>query len=281
MSDSPLNVMHRRTRIAPVVLCALAIVNLFLLTATEVRAQASGILTGVVTAEDASPLRLARVSIAGTQLNVVTEPDGTFRLLGVPAGVHTIEVKLLGYSPLALPVEVLGGESLYMKLLLTANPVTLAAVEVRGDSGMTPLMKGFMARKARGNGTFLDRDQIAAMQPRSFTDVLRRVAGIQIHTGIERYGGGGVVEMGRNSRGMLNRTCPVVYYLNGSPFPMTGDGQNGSINHFIAPEEVVGVEVYSGTAQIPQQFNSGMYNTRCGVVVIWTRSGPEKREPRR
>ena len=39
MSDSPLNVMHRRTRIAPVVLCALAIVNLFLLTATEVRAQ--------------------------------------------------------------------------------------------------------------------------------------------------------------------------------------------------------------------------------------------------
>ena len=80
MSDSPLNGMHRRTRITPVLVFALAIVHLFLLTATEARAQASGILTGVVTTEDASPLRLARVSVAGTQLNAVTEPDGTFRL---------------------------------------------------------------------------------------------------------------------------------------------------------------------------------------------------------
>ena len=281
MGDSSLIAFYHRPAIARVTVCAFAILCLQSVTATPARAQASGILTGVVTTEDASPIRLARVSIAGTPLNVVTESDGTFRLLGVPAGVQTIEVKLLGYAPLAVPIEVLGGESLHLKLLLTANAVTLGPVEVRADSGMTPLMKGFMARKARGDGVFFDRDQIAAMQPRSFTDVLRRVAGIQIHSGIDRYGAGGVVEMSRNSRGMLNRVCPVVFYLNGSPFPMTGDGNNGSINHFIAPEEVVGVEVYSGTARIPQQFNSGMYNTRCGVIVIWTRSGPERREPRR
>jgi hypothetical protein len=38
----------------------------------------------------------------------------------------------------------------------------------------------------------------------------------------------------------------------------------------------VAVEVYAGTSQVPQEFSSGMYNTRCGIVIVWTRSGPEK-----
>jgi hypothetical protein len=190
--------------------------------------------------------------------------------------MQTIEVALLGYSPFALPVEVLSGESLNVKVLLSRNAsVTLNTVEVHADSAnTTPLIKGFEARRARGGGTFFNRDEIAAMQPRQVTDVLRRVSGLRI----DGFGSGTVVQMGRNQAGMGNRLCPVVFYMNGSPFPLT---EQASINTFVAPEEVVAVEVYNGASQIPMQFNSGMYNTRCGVIAIWTRSGPEPRPQRR
>lgn len=254
-------------------LCAAALMHG--VAATEAAAQGFGVLTGVVMTEDASPLRLARVSISGTALAVVTEADGSFRLAGVPAGVQTLEVKLLGYAPFSVPVDVLGGESMHLKLPLSANPVTLSPVEVRADSARsTPLMKGFQARQARGDGTFFNRDEIIAMQPRQVTDVLRRVAGLRI----ESYGNGSIVQMGRNSGGMGNRVCPVVFYVNGSPFPVA---EHASINTFISAEEVEAVEVYNGASRVPQQFNSGMYNTRCGVIALWTRSGPEPRPARR
>ena len=256
-------------------LCAAVIAHGIAAAATEAAAQGFGVLTGVVMTEDASPLRLARVTISGTALAAVTEADGTFRLAGVPAGVQTIEVKLLGYAPFSVPVDVLGGESMHLKLPLAANAVTLNPVEVRADSvRMTPLMKGFQARRARGDGTFFNRDEIIAMQPRQVTDVLRRVAGLRI----DSFGNGSVVQMGRNSAGMANRFCPVVFFINGSPFPVA---DHSSINTFVAAEEVEAVEVYNGASRIPQQFSSGMYNTRCGVVALWTRSGPEARPPRR
>ena len=245
-----------------------------LIVALPADAQGVGVLSGVVTGDDAAPLKLARVSIPGTTFVVVTEPDGTFRLVGVPAGVHTLEVRLLGYTPLALPVDILGGESMHLKLLLSATPVTLSPVEVRADSVRnSPLIKAFMSRRARGAGTFFVRDEIVAMQPRQVTDVLRRVAGLRI----ESFGTGSVVQMGRNAAGMANRLCPVVFFINGSPFPLT---EQGSINNFLSPEELVGVEVYNGASQVPQLFSAGMYNTRCGVIAFWTRSGPENRPPR-
>lgn len=266
-------------RSARLTLCAVTVTQVALARITTVAAQStvattaeSGVVTGVVTADDASPLRLARVIIAGTSLKVLTDSAGGFRVAGVPAGMQTIEVGLLGYSPFALPVEVMGGESLNLKIVLSRNAsVTLNTVEVHGDSTMaSPLIKGFQARRARGGGTYFDRDEITAMQPRQVTDVLRRVSGLRI----DGFGAGSVVQMSRNQAAMGNRLCPAVFFMNGSPFPLT---EQGSINTFVAPEELVAVEVYNGASQIPPQFQSGMYNTRCGVVALWTRSGPEAR----
>lgn len=251
---------------------AAAGLNILVLWPVDPVAQEMGILTGIVTGANAAPLARARVTIAGTALATATDSSGNFRVAGVRAGTSTLEVKMLGYAPLALPVEVFAGETLNLRLLLSAEPVVLRSVEV--TAAPEPALRGFNARRARGTGRFFDQDDIVRMQPRVFTDVLRRVAGVQIQPGIERYGSGSSVQMGRNSGGMGTRVCPVEFFVNGAPFPAARDG---SINHFIAPEEVVAVEVYAGASQIPQEFSSGMYNTRCGVVAIWTRSGPEKR----
>ena len=250
--------------------------SVLVLSPVDAIAQETGTLTGIVTGANAAPLAQARVTISGTLLTAATDLSGNFRIPGIPPGIRTLEVKIVGYAPLALEVEVSAGETFHISLQMSAEPVVLSSVEVTADS-VSPALRGFEARRARGNGRFFDHDDILRMQPRVFTDVLRRVAGVQVQPGIETYGSGSSVQMGRNSGGMGARTCPVEYYLDGAPFPLGG---SGGINHFIPPEEVVAVEIYAGASQIPQQFSSGMYNTRCGVVVIWTRNGPEKRSSR-
>lgn len=107
------------------------------------------------------------------------------------------------------------------------------------------------------------------MQPRVFTDVLRRVPGVQVLPVPGPYGPGEAVRMSRTIGVTGGRPCPVLYYLNGSPFPVTGDVP---INTFIPPDEVAAIEVYSGMSQIPSEFSSSSHNARCGVIVIWTLS---------
>lgn len=237
--------------------------------------QEMGVITGTVAGINASPLARARVGVTGTSIAVSTDASGNFRIFGVPAGSQTIEVRMLGYMPLSLPVDVVAGESFHLSLEMAREASMLPTVEIKADTLVNPLLQGFRDRKARGLGTFFDRQDIAAMQPRLMTDVLRRVPGLRIETAGESYGAGNTVQTGRSAGMGGSRICPMEFYLNGTPMPLPRDG--GGINHFVPPEEVVGIEVYTGASQIPPQFNSGSFNTRCGVVVIWTRSGPEAR----
>jgi len=69
----------------------------------------------------------------------------------------------------------------------------------------------------------------------------------------------------------------MAYYLNGSPLPITGDM---SINHFVAADDIAAMEVYTGSSQIPPEFNSSLYGSRCGVVAIWTRNSLDGRTSR-
>ena len=46
-------------------------------------------------------------------------------------------------------------------------------------------------------------------------------------------------------------------------------GNPASVNDFVLPIEVGGVEVYSGAAALSAEFSG--FDSRCGAVVIWTK----------
>ena len=150
---------------------------------------------------------------------------------------------------------------------LVAAAVPLAPVEVRGERAVSPALRGFEARRAHGNGYFFNRQEITRMQARVFTDVLRRVPGVNVQPISGPHGSGDVVRMSRTIGVMGARACPVLYYMNGTPFPVTGDVP---INTYIVPEDVAAIEIYNGMSQIPPEFSSSLHNARCGVIVIWT-----------
>jgi TonB-dependent receptor-like protein len=165
------------------------------------------------------------------------------------------------------------GETLNVSFVL--EPLALETVTVTADANSFYGMGGFQERKARGTGRYFTHDDIKLMQARQVTDVLRRVPGMQIQFGSAAFGGGTqTARAGRSVGGTNARPCVMNYYVNGTPFPLPSDA---SINQYVSSDDLAAVEVYTGSSQIPAEFNSAMYGSRCGVVAIWTRGSLDAR----
>ena len=240
--------------------------------AAELFPQSGGTLSGTVTAANKLPVAQARVRVVGTNLATTTGTDGAFDVANVPVGKQQLQVIMVGYTPAAMAIEMVAGKTLKVSLVL--EPLPLETVTVTADPNFFVGIAGFEERKARGMGRYFTREDIKVMQPRQLTDVLRRVPGMQIETVIGGLSGGSpTARTGRNISG-ANSPCVMAYYLNGSPLPLSSDI---SINHFVAADDVAAMEVYTGSSQIPPEFNSSLYGARCGVVAIWTRSSLDAR----
>ena len=243
--------------------------------AGDLLSQTAGTVSGTVTAANKLPLAEARVRVVGTDLATTTRADGAFHVTSVPAGRQQLQVLMVGYAPTTMAIEIVAGDTLRVSLVLELLP--LETVTVTADPNFFVGMAGFAERKARGLGRYFTREEIQVMQPRQLTDVLRRVPGMQIETVVGGLSGGSpTARTGRNITG-ANAPCVVGYYLNGSPLPVSADI---SINNFVAADDVAALEVYTGSAQIPPEFNSSLRGARCGVVAIWTRSSLDPKTSR-
>jgi hypothetical protein len=231
-----------------------------LLVASPLTGQVFGTLTGTISTADGTPIASARIRLLGTSLTTIADGKGMFRIADIPPAAHKLDVRMLGYSPLEQLVDVTAGATFHVKIILV--PIPLEPLDVVERSALTPGLIGFEERMARGPGFFFDREAILRMQARQFTDILRRVPGLQVRPVSGSYGNVSVQTRGSG--------CQVLFYMNGTVFPMPPDHP---INNYVVPEDVVGVEVYS-SSEIPAQFNMSRH-ARCGVIVIWTRVGPE------
>jgi hypothetical protein len=244
---------------------ALALLTASLAAPAAAQPEAAGLVI-TVRGSDGFPLPNARITLDGAAAEPRTERDGRFQVGGLAAGSHVLDVSALGYRQTRMDVSLVAGEVSRVAVTLQVAPVTLEGLEVEAMDELPPPLRDFYRRRSRGTGTFFTRQQIEVMQPRVLTDVLRRVPGLQITSTAGPFGASQSAHMGRSAG---SRSCAVQYYVNGIPFPVATDV---GINNFIQPDDVAAVEVYSGSARIPPQFNSSTANARCGVVAIWTRA---------
>jgi TonB-dependent SusC/RagA subfamily outer membrane receptor len=111
-----------------VTLTALAI----LAPAATLAAQATGQVTGAVTAEDGRPLAGASVSIPGTAIGTLTGSNGRFTLGAVQPGQQTVQVRMIGYSPASSVVTIAAGQATTADFVLTAQAVELEGIVAVG-----------------------------------------------------------------------------------------------------------------------------------------------------
>lgn len=209
----------------------------------------------------------------GTELVTrLSGADGRFTLLleTAPADVR-LRAERIGYrGVLTPPIEIEGFRSLSLELRLSPDVVPVAPLQVtaRQRRESSPVHEGFRRRRANGFGEYITRRDIERRSPPHVTDLLRRLAGVNVSS--SGRAGRGVVSMGRGGS-HFGGPCPAQVYVDNFHVNRA-NGRTFRIDDVVSPDDVEGIEVYRGLATVPAQFLSP--EADCGVIVIWTRRGP-------
>ena len=93
-----------------------------------------GTLEGTVrSAETGAALAGAQVFLPELALGGVAGPDGVYRITGIPAGVHTVEVRLLGRRPERREVTISQGRASRLDVVLVQDAVVLEGLVAVGS----------------------------------------------------------------------------------------------------------------------------------------------------
>jgi hypothetical protein len=224
-------------------------------------------LDGVVKNIDGEVIPDARVYIRGSRAIGRTTASGAFSLAGLPGGTQVLEVTAVGYQPGRQQVDLKPGGGRRAEIVLGKTVQRLPSIEVLGKVGKD--QSSFLDRARRGFGYFITEEDIKRRDPVIFEDIIRTVPGMQ------------VVPVGQgyriiSSRGQVDvlGDCQPAYYLDGSPLYV--DDTNGD-PFPVAPTEIMGIEVYAGTAGVPIEFQRAT-SGGCGVIAIWTKRGGVKQQ---
>ena len=204
-----------------------------------------------------APVLGARITIVGTNIATTSDSAGHFAYDRLLPGLYVIQARAIGYTAAVWQLALAPDEALDRVFELAPVTYTLEPIDVEArPRARSRHFEEFQWRMSRGAGTFITRDQIVRRNARTVTDMLRIVRGVRT----ECSGTDCVIRMSGASR-----SCLPEYFLDGLP-------SSAYIAGGIPPLDIEGIELYRGAAETPAEF--GGSNAGCGVIAIWTRSGP-------
>jgi len=195
--------------------------------------------------------------------HVVTDSTGRYLLGGVTAGAQHIVVRALGFRPVEFSVTLHEGLQGLEDIELEAAPGVqeLAPVAIAAPAAIPVSYRlvDFERRRQTGRGHYLDDTQIKQSGASRLSDLMRGMRGVTEHCA----GNGCNIQMVRARPG-----CDPDYIVDGRMDNMFGSST--------PIRDIVALEVYTGPSDVPGEFAGR--SAGCGVVVIWTRAGPDKRK---
>ncbi len=221
---------------------------------TTAAAQSTGTVTGtVVDATNARPLESAQVFIPALDQGALTNTQGRFIMLNVPAGTHEIRVQLIGYGEATQQVTVAAGQTATVEFQLESTALRLQELVVTGVAGETPRVKLPFTVES------VDFSEMAV--PASSADglIAGKVPGAKVVRGSGQPGSDG---------GILLRG-PTTITGTQSPLIIVDGVITNQTLADVAALDVESIEIVKGAA------GASLYGSRAqnGVVQIRTRRG--------
>lgn len=225
--------------------------------------QKVGVFRGQVTDSLGLPIPLAEIALLGTDLRVVADSQGLFRISNVPVGLHPVIVRSIGWKPLFFLIRMGEDEERIGRIGLEPAPHRLPEIIVEGgrfakppEYAFTSRYDDFFRRRTMRAGTFRTRGDPLFANAIHTGDLLRTIPGVRVNFGP----GGTSVEFTR-CRGAGSK---VAVWIDGARV-MT-DNHSEALE-YLRPSDIEMIEVYRGVGQIPGEF----LVDSCAAIVIWTR----------
>lgn len=238
--------------------------TLVALTPIPLEAQRATFLGIVTDSATGLPVQGATIEIVEQRITTTTDSLGRFRLDGVAGGHINVHVRRLGYTPgsVALDFTITRAATVDLgNFVIVPMATELGAVVVEAEQVNQRLDQvGFLRRRQIETGTFFTYEEIMELNPAQTSELLRRVPGFRVHVS-------GQVSSSRGAPSIRDgfSQCGVQYYIDDIH-------ADGSDLNTVIPRAIAGMEIYTGTASIPPKYRVAG-NPKCGVVLIWTRSG--------
>jgi TonB-dependent starch-binding outer membrane protein SusC len=231
----------------------------------------AGTIMGRVTdSTTGRPLAGATVSLTGLQRSTLTGPNGAFTLVGVPAGVHAVQVRMIGYSQQQRNVTVASEQSVVVNFTLQAEAIALEEVVAVGYGTVRQ-------RDVTGSVSSVRVDAVNTSLTNSVAQVLQgRVPGVQVTQASGEPGGGVSVRI--RGSGSISASNSPLYVIDGLPIDnesVIPDGvvTRGAIKRnplaSLSPNDIESIEVLKDASA------TAIYGARGanGVILITTKSG--------
>ena len=238
--------------------------------------RAAGRIVGrVVDRRSGRPVEAAEITLGDMEERRVTDGSGRYAFDRVPPGLHRVGAAHLAYEDVDQMVELPRDRTLQVNFELSVDPIELQPLVVTAVREKRLELQGFYERRElgelRGAGVFLTRDDIQDAGAIRVTHYLGRIPGLRTEcTGsgnnncVIRMTRGAPSLSGRAEWGCMNSNI----WVDGVRVIRDNSGITDSIDNFVSPSEIAGIEVYRGPSELPAEFGGSV--GRCGAIVIWT-----------
>lgn len=243
----------------------LAIPGVLLLSAAAVGAQQGTIRGRVIDRSSNAGLPRVEVVFLGDNRSVVTDSAGRYLFVALPAGTVQLLIRTPAFPATQIILALAAGEDLERTIVLDSTAEgraagqPLPAVLVNAPGAPEPRLVDFERRRRVGRGHYLTRAEIERSGANSIQDAVRPLRGVAVDCG---GGAGCAIRMVR-----APMRCGPDYVV------------DTRIDNTFGPStpirDVEAIEVYTGPSDVPGEFAG--HSAGCGVIVIWTRSGPPRR----
>ncbi len=249
----------------------LALVGLMvILVPSAVVGQERGSIRGqVVNATTQQPLVGVQVVITGTSMGTVTNQQGQYLILNVPAGQHEIRASFIGYSRGVQTVTVGSGATATANLALTQTALELEGV-IATATGQDQRRREIGSSVANISVGEVDLAPVTSM-----SQLLQgRAAGVTVTQSSGTTGAGSRVRIrGNNSLSLSNAPLLVIdgvrVYNAEASIGFGVGGQTPSRLDDLNPEDIASIEILRGPSA------AALYGTAAanGVIQVTTRRG--------
>jgi TonB-dependent SusC/RagA subfamily outer membrane receptor len=234
----------------------------------------AGIVRGrIVAVGTGAPIASAQVQLGGR--GAQTNDVGVFSFANVPAGAHTIEVRMIGFERYSRPLTVVDGQTTELAIELKRQALSLDQIVVTGTPG---------AARRREVGNAISQIDVTSLPevPATVDNLLQgKATGLTVTGNSGGVGGGASIRL-RGNVSATQSNQPLIYVdgvrvrsdgfpKNSFPTGYQGNSDNSVYSPLndIDPSDIERVEVIKGPAA------TTLYGTEAasGVIQIFTKRG--------